>query len=305
MSTDFEEADPVHELHGHVDQTLRVAMAGAVQLAYVRAERSLRDRTDTEATDPAEPGQGAAPPGGRPGRGRGDVAPGQRTGVVGPGHARPGGPRLRSGTGRTRRSIPTRPTPWSASTRNSAPATDWTSTRTSGIAHSTPSAKALERRPWTRRCRRPEAAAGRRRANGPLAATRVGPDVAGPMLTSAAWPALETRLNELDAMGVDSAQGARRRARRPGHGRGQGRGPGAQVPALARRAEGQGQGTGVEREGLDRARLVNDTIRSSEALPTRAPARTPRRPRTPRRHSGRQVGPEHERGPGGRDGPER
>ncbi len=65
------------------------------------------------------------------------------------------------------------------------------------------------------------------------------------------------------------------------------------------------KGLGVEREGLDRARLVNDTIRSSEALPPGRQRADTTAAEDAEAARARQVAPEHERGPGGRDGPER
>jgi hypothetical protein len=41
MTMDYSEVDPLHELHGHVDQALRVAVAGGLQMSYMRG---IRDR---------------------------------------------------------------------------------------------------------------------------------------------------------------------------------------------------------------------------------------------------------------------
>jgi hypothetical protein len=39
MTMDYSEVDPLHELHGHVDQALRVAVAGGLQMSYMRGIR--------------------------------------------------------------------------------------------------------------------------------------------------------------------------------------------------------------------------------------------------------------------------
>ncbi len=304
MSTAFEEADPVHELHGHVDQTLRVAIAGAVQLAYVRAERSLRDRTDTGATDPADRDRLRR-------RRAADQAVAEAM---------------------WRRA--SEPAWWDQATPdqvarayeaalvdapNVADAADALERldaelgarygldvdRTSGIAHSRPSAKALDRTAVYEAA----AAAGKRAAAADGRMDRwkhaVGPDLAGPMLASAAWPALETRLNELDAMGVDSARalGDALGARGMGGAKDVARVLNFRLSPAAQKAKDKG--LGVEREGLDRARLVNDTIRSSEALPPGRQRADTTAAEDAEAARARQVAPEHERGPGGRDGPER
>ena len=50
MTVDFNEVDPLHELHGHVDQGLRVALAGGLQWAWMR-NHGLAKRTDQAATE--------------------------------------------------------------------------------------------------------------------------------------------------------------------------------------------------------------------------------------------------------------
>ena len=118
------------------------------------------------------------------------------------------------------------------------------------------------------------------------------------MLASPAWPALETRLSELDAMGVDSAQALSDAlgARDMGGAKDVARVLNFRLSPAAEKAKDKG--LGVEREGLDRARLVNDTIASVERGARTGRRRgTPRRPRTPRRRATPPGAPERSAGP--------
>jgi len=45
MALDETVVDPLHELHGHLDQALRVAMAGGLQVAYARGQSTLAEMT--------------------------------------------------------------------------------------------------------------------------------------------------------------------------------------------------------------------------------------------------------------------
>jgi hypothetical protein len=47
MTMDYSEVDPLHEFHGHVDQALRVAVAGGLQMSYMRG---IRERESLEST---------------------------------------------------------------------------------------------------------------------------------------------------------------------------------------------------------------------------------------------------------------
>jgi hypothetical protein len=51
VTVDFNEVDPLHELHGHMDQGLRVALAGALQWAWMRnhGKAAATDKAATEA----------------------------------------------------------------------------------------------------------------------------------------------------------------------------------------------------------------------------------------------------------------
>lgn len=262
MSIGFEEVDPIKELHGHVDQTLRVAMAGAMQLAYVRGERELRERSEKVAMDHEE----------------------EKTAV-----------RRRTADRAMAEALWRRamePEWWDQATPDQVARTFEAAysyadflpdaadaltvidqelderyglalDRESGTARST-DGSALDRQAVDGAMPGIEAAA---RANDERLARwqeAVGADLAVPMVTSPAWPALETRLTELDGMGVDSAKALSDAlaARGMGGSKDVARVLKFRLSEPAQKAKDKG--LGVEREGLDRARLVNDTIAANQ-----------------------------------------
>lgn len=262
MSIGFEEVDPIKELHGHVDQTLRVAMAGAMQLAYVRGEHELRERSEKVAMDHEEERTVAR-------RRMADRAMAEALW-------------RRAGSSEW----------WDQATPDQVArvyeaAYGYSSVDPdaadalvaidaelesrfglaldpeSGTAHST-YGSALDRDAVDAAMPGIEVTA--RAADERLARWQeaVGADLAVPMVTSPAWPALETRLTELDSMGVDSAKALSDALAARGMG---GSKDVARVlkfrlsePAI----KAKDKGLGVEREGLDRARLVNDTIAANQ-----------------------------------------
>jgi len=48
---DYSEVDPLHELHGHVDQALRVAVAGGLQMSYMRGMKERETLNGAAAGD--------------------------------------------------------------------------------------------------------------------------------------------------------------------------------------------------------------------------------------------------------------
>jgi len=258
MTMGFEEADPIRELHGHMDQTLRVAMASALQVAYVRAERARQHGAQvTLDTGEEERARGR--------RRQVDRAVAEslwrRAGV--PAWWDEASPEQVARVYEAALShAHLEPDAADALVRIDAElasryglAVDPGSGLVRATADPELDAPAVH-------AAMPAAEASARDSDERLARWQaaVGADLAEPMVRSPAWPALETRLTELEAQGVDSAKALADAlgSRDMGGAKDVARVLNFRLSDPAQKAKDKGLGT--EREGLDRARLVNDTI---------------------------------------------
>jgi len=295
MSMGFEEADPIRELHGHVDQTLRVATAGALQVAYVRGERERHRQAlgarETEAEERATGRRRKADRSVADGLWRRatvtawweDATPEQIGRVY---EAAFGYSNLDPDAADALVRIDTE-----LATRYGL-AID----PESGTARST-TEQALEREAVSKAMAAAEAVAEAGDERLMRWREAVGPDLAEPMVRSPAWPALESRLSELDARGVDSAKALSDAlgARDMGGTKDVARVLNFRLSDPASKAKDKG--LGVEREGLDRARLVNDTIAWSQVKRPSGPDKTRQSAEDPERNPRRQASRDRDAGP--------
>jgi hypothetical protein len=275
MSTGhFEEADPVHELHGHLDQTLRVAMAGGLQVAHVRGQRELDERARLERQGDREARELLR-------RRQADktmamalwrransnewwdqATPDQVARVYEAAFLYAGtDPDAADAMVRIDKELENR----------YGLATD----EGTGMVHST-TRDVLGRDAVGAAMAGAEEAIVANEARWGEWRAALGPDVADKVLTSPAWPGLETRLTELDRQGINSvkALGDAVQLRDLDGAKDVARVLKFRMSPSALKAKDKGMG--VEAEGLERARLVNDTV---------AAAKTPERPTAPSRAS--------------------
>ena len=266
----FEEADPLHELHGHLDQATRVAMAGGLQVAYARGQKELEQRSQADRQSDRESREASR-------RRQADkqmamalrrransrewweqATPEQVARVYEAAFTYAGiDPDAADALVRIDKELDIRYGLAMDEDTGMVHSTTRDVLGREAVADAMPAAESAI-----------EAAAARTDAWRDV----LGPDLADSVMASPAWPSLEARLGGLDRSGVDSAKALQQAVQSRDL---TGAKDAARVlkfrisPAAVKAKD---KGLGVEREGLERARLVNDTVAAGKGL-DQAPVR--------------------------------